>query len=262
MKWNIIVYADDIMLLAPSAKGLQMLLDTCCELINDVKLKINPNKSNFIVFRKDKKVVPIYRMRIGESILEEVNSIKYLGCMLDNRLNDAMDCDRALDSFLKQFNGMFHKFYYMNREVLTYLFKAYTSSFYACELCSGKYNRERVFKKISVGYHKAIKRICHLPVWASNHSACEILGVDIFNHLQAKRMVGYAYRVFNSKSKSMDCMKLYFRYHSYFFKSVSEMFYLYYDLENVFDNDLDAVLARIDFVQRSEPRSDVQLFNV
>ena len=57
-------------------------------------------------------------------------------------------------------------------------------------------------------------------------------------------------------------MKYYFRYHSYFFNCVSEVFYLYYDLDNVFDNDLDAVLARIDFVQRSEPRSDVQLINV
>ena len=257
VKWNIIAYADDILLLAPSAKALQMLLDTFCELINGVKLKINPNKSKFIVFRKDKKNVPIHRMRIGESILEEVDSIKYLGCMLDARLNDAQDCDRALDAFLKQFNGMFHKFYYMNRDVLTYLFKAYTSSFYACELWCGKYNRERMFKKISVGYHKAIKRLCYLPIWSSNHLACELIGVDIFNHLQAKRMVGYAFRVFSSKSKSLECMKYYFRYHSYFFNCVSEVFYKYYDLDNVFDNDLDAVLARIDFVQRSEPRSDV-----
>ena len=256
IKWNIIAYADDIILLAPSVTALQILLNALYDLIKKVKLKINANKSNFIVFRKDKKNVYNFKVKIEESILEEVGCIKYLGYILDDRLTDIRDCDRALDSFLKQFNGMFHKFYFMNLDVLTYLFRTYTTSFYACELWCGNYNRERLMKKISVGYHKAAKRLCNVPVWTGNHITCDRLGLDTFNHMQAKRMISFAFRVFNSKSKSFDFMRYYFRFHSYFFNYVSDVFFHYYDLENVFNNDLDAVLARIDFVQRTEPRSN------
>ena len=38
-------------------------------------------------------------------------------------------------------------------------------------------------KKISTGYHKAIKRLAGMRVWDSNHAPCEKIGFNIFEHL-------------------------------------------------------------------------------
>ena len=38
---------------------------------------------------------------------------------------------------------------------------------------------KNIMNKISVAYHKAIKKILNMNVWDSNHLACEILGAWI-----------------------------------------------------------------------------------
>ena len=45
-----------------------------------------------------------------------------------------------------------------------------------------------IMNKISVAYHKAIKNVLNMNTWDSNHLACEILGVNLFKHFQAKRI--------------------------------------------------------------------------
>ena len=46
------------------------------------------------------------------------------------------DIDRAVNSFLGQFNMMCSKFYFVDRNMIYYLFKSFTSSFYGAELWS------------------------------------------------------------------------------------------------------------------------------
>ena len=45
---NHLMYADDLTVLAPSAKGLQKLLDTCETYINTLELVFNSKKSVFM----------------------------------------------------------------------------------------------------------------------------------------------------------------------------------------------------------------------
>ena len=47
---------------------------------------------------------------------------------------------------------------------------------------------EKNMNKISVAYHKAIKFVLNMNTWDSNHLTCEILGGNLYRHLQAKRM--------------------------------------------------------------------------
>ena len=117
--------------------------------------------------------------------LECVDVFKYLGIVLSSNLNISGDVDRALNAFLGQFNACYHKFNFVDHKVMVYLFKTYASSFYGCETWYNVSNRDKKFHKISVGYHKAVKKIAGLPVWNSNHMACESIGVNIFRHLQA-----------------------------------------------------------------------------
>jgi len=43
-------YADDIVLLAPSASALRMMLNTCCQFANDHNLLFNPGKTQLVRF--------------------------------------------------------------------------------------------------------------------------------------------------------------------------------------------------------------------
>ena len=143
----------------------------------------------------------------------------------------------------------------MDPKVLVYLFKTYSSSFYGCELWYNVSNRDRVFHKISVGYHKAVKKLAGLPVWNSNHLACELIGVNIFRHLQTKRMYRYCVSLFCSRNKTVNKLKYYFMYKSNIMRMIEATFRLEYGVINLFQNDPDTIMSRIDFVERNEPRS-------
>ena len=52
MELFILLFADDIILLPKTVTGLQTQLNSLCHAASDLKLKINMNKSNIIIFRQ------------------------------------------------------------------------------------------------------------------------------------------------------------------------------------------------------------------
>ena len=48
--FNHLMYADDMVLIAPSAAALQMLVDTCDAYISQNGLQLNNSKSKYVVF--------------------------------------------------------------------------------------------------------------------------------------------------------------------------------------------------------------------
>ena len=86
---------------------------------------------------------------------------------------------------------MYHRFNFASKEIIYHLFKKYSSSFYGIKLWYNDINRNRTFHKVLFGYHTAVKRIAELCTWDSYYLACRSLGVNIFRHLQAKRMFNF-----------------------------------------------------------------------
>jgi len=127
-------------------------------------------------------------------------------------------------------------------------------SFYGIETWFLKlYDKD--LKRISVPYHRAIKRIYGRTDYDSNHDCLDNAKLPIFKHLQAKKMISYAYRLFASKSPCVATHKYYLRHESVFSKQITKYFLERYQVDNIFDNPLCAILSRIEFVQRTEPRS-------
>ena len=253
-KNNILCYADDMILLAPSSAGLQTMLNKLHFLLSELGLSVNAGKSQYIVFKtRNCKHVFQSEIKINGTIIEKVRRCKYLGVVLEEDCDLGPEVDRVTNSFLKQFNSVYQKFYFVDREVLIHLFKSFTSSFYGIEVW---FEKLRVYQlnKISVVYHKAIKRICNLNVWDSNHLACEIAGVAIFKHMLAKKLVCFWHNIFRSKSPCLIDFSYYLRYDSLIFKKISELFTVSYGVD-IGKNPLCAILSRVDFVQRNEPRS-------
>ena len=98
------LYADDIVLFAPSAKGRQKLLDTCFNYGCSHDIQFNPLKS--VVMYVDSRKVEVTRpMVIGGDKLNFVTTYTYLGHIIRDDLCDEADVKakaRQLYAKLKQ----------------------------------------------------------------------------------------------------------------------------------------------------------------
>ena len=104
-------------------------------------------------------------------------------------------------------------------------------------------------------YHRAVKKTAGLKNWNSNHLGCQVAGISIFSHLLAKSYLGFVFSLLESSSRCLTRFKYIFRYGSRSCEVVLNAFSSVYDVKDVFENPLRALLARIDFVQNHEPVS-------
>ena len=255
VKTNIICYADDISILAPSASGLQKILNILHDRLSQLGLLVNVDKCAYIVFRAVKKSIdPPTKVYLNGKLLERVTDFKYLGVILSERLTLDKDADRMVNTFLKQFHSMYSKFSFLDIDVRYFLFKSYTSSFYGAETWASSPSKKNVYK-VAVAYHKAVKKIAGLNVWDSNHEACAMVNAPIFRHMLAKRYVSCFFTMLKSSSPCILPYRFYFRYFSKYYLEIKKLFFEVYGVVNILDNPLCTLLARIEFVQNHEPRS-------
>ena len=253
-KTNILGYADDVVLASPSSKGLQVLIDKFSFMLDAICLKINANKTYYMIFKckKYKKFDYDNHILLKGVVLQRVHQCKYLGVILSETLNLALDIKRMNSQFLKQFFGMYRKFSFNNWAVLGFLFQSYCTSFYGSNLWYDKKYSQREFRALSVSYHKCIKLMLRLPIWESNHYACNIAGLPIFKHLINKKILCYFFNIINSKSPCLSQLLYYLKFDSHIAYHVKLIFQNGYNVNNILVNDIDAVKARIDFIQDNE----------
>jgi len=114
-------YADDLVLLAPSWKALQQLLDILQKHINTIDLTCNAKKSVCMIFRPrhSSKVVsscfPCFRL--GYKVLQFVTEFKYLGHVIDNSLTDDDDVKREMRNMFVRTNILLRRFVKCTRDV-------------------------------------------------------------------------------------------------------------------------------------------------
>ena len=183
-----------------------------------------------------------------------VKKVKYLGFIISDDLCNGPDLERSNTAFLKQFYSLYRRFDFNDCSVLLFLFQSHCTSFYGAELWSDLYKCQKEFDQLGVSYHKCIKKVMHVPPWENNHDICERAGVLLFKHLINKKIISFVFNIIKSKSPCMTHLKLYIRYYSKLKDGIRKTFRELYDIEDVLDNDLDAVIARINFVQSREVR--------
>ena len=135
--------------------------------------------------------------------LRQVMETTYLGAVLTDDLSCANDVKRTKLAFFKQFNSIYHKFSFVDKNVLLHLFRLHAMSFYGAETWYIKLNKKDL-KNISVPYHKAIKRICGGNSYESIHECLEQVNVSLFKHFLAKKQIQLAFRLFHSRNQSLS----------------------------------------------------------
>ena len=253
-KMNILCYADDIVLLSPSANGLQFLLGKISGLLDQLGLVINLGKSSYVVFGKANVIKKFESISLKGEIMERKHSCTYLGTVLSEDLSLSSDIDRCISSYLKQFNSMYYKFGSLDNRFKFFLYKSFTS-LYGAELWYDGLPNMYKFRKIGVCYHKTVKRVAGLNVWDSNHLACSIVGVQVFKHFLAINCLNLYLRLCKNKSPCTSKFRYYFRNQSILSRKVRQFFSIEYGISNIFSNCYSAIRSRVDFVERNEPRS-------
>lgn len=100
------MYADDIILLSASLHGLHELLNCCYNVSIDLRLKFNCDKSCCIVFGARAKL-KLPGVMLGNSLLQWVSSVKYLGITFCSGNNIKVDIDFITRKFYAASNSIF-----------------------------------------------------------------------------------------------------------------------------------------------------------
>ena len=156
---NILAYADDIVLICPSWRGLQRLLDLLAVEISKIDMTANHAKSVCMVFAPKKKnniVSAVFpRLNIDGEPLEFVDTFKYLGHKIVNNNTDDADIQRELSNLFVRTNILLRRFGKCSKTVKVALFKAYCLCLYDTALW--KRYKVTTISKLRSGYNKCIK---------------------------------------------------------------------------------------------------------
>ena len=96
-------------------------------------------------------------------VMRSSRMIENLGVTQTERMSINEDTERVTGTFLRKFHGIYSNFFRSEGPVLYHLFKPYVMSFYGMETWFHNVTKQPL-KKISVGYHRSVKRICGLSL--------------------------------------------------------------------------------------------------
>jgi len=192
-------YADDLKLISPSGKGLQLMLKVCKEFGREFGVKFNARKSMCMVFTKSKErhQKPLPKIELDDVMLAWVQNVKYLGTFLSSDLSEDTEIRYKQRDFISRSNSVMYKFGYATREVLMMLVGSKCSHFYGCEswdLTHGAINN------FSITWNKAIRKIWQLP--PHSHRAY-LVGLNRGSHaldVIYRRFINMVLKMLNQKS--------------------------------------------------------------
>ena len=164
---NILLYADDMVVLAPTWQSMQIILTLANEAVGGLDMAINVNKSVAMIFmpeRHNRRLSCTFPdFKIGNESLAFVDSFKYIGHWISNDLYDDAHILKQMGLLYARTNFLIRKFGRCSISVKLCLFETYCINFYGIELWS-KY-RKTTLLRITALYVKCIKCFLTLSVW-------------------------------------------------------------------------------------------------
>ena len=131
---NHLMYADDSVLLAPSPKAFQSLINICEVYALENEITYNVIKTVCMCIKSKRLCdISVSDMLNGKCLIWVV-SHKYLGIIIRNDRNDSDNMKRQLQAIYSKGNFIIQKFMRCSDNVKTVLFKAHCVNLYCCQL--------------------------------------------------------------------------------------------------------------------------------
>ena len=196
-----LLYADDIILIAPTAENLQLMFDTLNNWCKKWRLTVNPEKSKVIHFRTSAVPQSTFTFKCGAKEIEYVSSYKYLGLWF----NEHLDMTKTVKELSKSASRAL-------------------SALYLKSLRAGGMTLN-VFKKL---YESLVEPVLFY--------SCGVWGISDFKEIQMVQNKACRYFLGGGKCASNVALRGDMGWNSCFVKAKLEVFRLWLKLRNVDDS--------------------------
>ena len=144
---GVLSYADDIILICPSLRRINGMLQICAKFAETFSLTFNCKKSMYIKFGDDGDVNEI--IKFNDSQIPWVQEIKHLG----NYVNTTQ---YKLSAFIGSVNKLVANFCNLRQDVIARLFTSYCCSFYGSQAWQIDSND---YKRICLTWNKSVRNL-------------------------------------------------------------------------------------------------------
>jgi Reverse transcriptase (RNA-dependent DNA polymerase)/Endonuclease/Exonuclease/phosphatase family len=196
-----LAYADDLILLAPSARAMRRMLSICDSFAAEYCVTFNNTKSKCITFHCSKlgrgTSMTQSSFAIGGKSIENVDRWPHLGHIFNAQLTDDDDITARRNSFIGQANSFFCNFSMLDVQTKNTLFKVYCSSHYGSELWNLTSNK---IEDYCIAWRKSLRKIWSLP-YDSNRINVALISntVPLFDEI-CRRAINFIYSCLNCDS--------------------------------------------------------------
>ena len=163
---GVIVYADDVVILAPSVFALRAMLRLCILYADEYDVLFN-DKSKLIVFCTSNRHIFIPNVIINDKVIESVTKMEHLGHIVQNKVLQC-NASKCIDDFNTQCNAFLGNFANHSSELRNFLFGKYCTSFYGSQFLP---LYDDSFISLCRAWRCGIRRVWRLPFRAH----CNIL---------------------------------------------------------------------------------------
>jgi len=193
-------YADDVVLLAPTATSLRNMLRICLEYGKDYNVLFNPDKTKLIIYTGREQPYKCPKISFAGKYIEPVAYDKHLGFPVGN-ITPAYIMTQAINDFLVRVNMVKSHFNHLPPDVIYRLFKTYCMPLYGCPLWD--YSKKSI-DRFYVTWRKAIRSILYIPRTTHCnllHLICEDIPVKDQLYQRFVRFIGNAINSHNQVTK-------------------------------------------------------------
>lgn len=163
---NHVAYADDMVLLSPSWKALQLLIEICCEFASKNDIIYNDSKTKCMAFwPRSYRQAAIAPITLGTASIEFGDEAIYLGHHISHNLKDDSDIYKQIKKMNTVGNVLIRKMATCTDKVKCELFRAHCSALYCSSLWSS-YNLS-MYQKLKVCHNDILRRLLGIPRWNS-----------------------------------------------------------------------------------------------
>ena len=210
---NHVAYADDMAVLAPSAKALQELLVICENFSAERDIVYNVKKTNCMIFRpKNFKVSVSAQFVLNGQRLSFSTQVTYLGHIINTDLKDDLDIFRQVKKLNVIGNVIIRRFQNCSEAVKCQLFRSYCSSLYCSSLWT--IHNKASYRKLKVCHNDILRRLHGVPRWSSATTLFVSLNLDNIDVLIRKQSYSLRKRIAESENPCMVSL-----YNSMYFKT-------------------------------------------
>ena len=161
-------YADDIILLCPTADGLMKMIKICEDYANEHSILFNGKKSKYLVFGINGKYKYNPTIKVNNEIVAKCESADHLGHPLHTEKTQDALAEKEIKSLNSSFHAFSSRFSNCNVTTKNKLYHQYCSSMYGSQLWSLNSNSvEKIFSKWRK-YHR-------IALEVPNKTHCDLL---------------------------------------------------------------------------------------